>query len=64
MDAMFVFIRMVGKHESRQKIAGSLKIAVHSLPSIKIDGEGKGNSTESLKKMIENMSFVFRFVLL
>ena len=61
MDAMFVFKRTVGKHESQQKIAGTLKIAVHSLPSIKIDGEGKANISESLKKMIEGIEVKFHF---
>ena len=55
MDAHFVFKKTAKTDESREKLAGSLKIAVKSLPSIKIEGEAKVNISGSLKQVIKDI---------
>ena len=55
LNANFVFTKKTSMEKTRQEISGSLKIAVHSIPSVKIDGEGHAHINETVRRIIDGM---------
>merc|ERR1712159_37304 len=60
MDAYFTFTKTAKTHESKEKVSGSLQVAVKSIPGIKIEGKADLKIEGSLKEKIKNIDVKLR----
>jgi len=60
INANMVFRKTVKDTTQKQEIEGSLKIAIRSIPGLKIDGDASLNLTEKEKTFYEDVSLEFK----